>query len=175
MPIGKIGIVYRFLLRAGKIAGGVTFIFGIFYGAYQYYEAKTEKQIAQTLELFKEFNSPPISTYRENIFQAISKNRQRIFDAAANEDDLKKVIFDVVNTGGIENQIMLFMDFFDGLAFCVSKNICETDTAVDLFGPRAQELYIIFYQYIDVLRQTTAPSTFGLGLETFAKMKKSKI
>jgi hypothetical protein len=73
-PLVRTG--YDFLLAVGKVAGGITFIFGIFYGAYQYFEVKKEKQVEETLSLYRQFNNAPIITYRESIFKALSEHRE---------------------------------------------------------------------------------------------------
>ncbi len=166
--------IYSVLLQVGKVAGGATFIFGIFYGTYQFFETKKENQVAQTLVFYRDFNTPPISAYREKIFGVVAKYQSEIAAAAVDESKLEKTINDIVAKEGVSNQLMLIMDFFDGIVFCVTKKICDSETALNLFHNRARELYNIFYQYIIAQRKAWASSDFALGLQTFAEMKPPK-
>jgi hypothetical protein len=166
--------IYQIVVQIGKMAGGITFIFGIFYGLYQFFETKKEAQVEQTLALYRQFNSPPVTTYRESIFAAVAKHQAEIAAAAVEEATLGKVVTNMVHEEGVENHLMLMMDFFDGLVFCVTKNICDAETALDLFYGRSRELYNLFYQYLKLQRGSWASSDFGLGLQTFAEMKKPK-
>jgi hypothetical protein len=161
--------LYRFLIRAGKIAGGATFIFGIIYGAFQYYEAKQDRRIEQTLSWYRQFNSPPVSKYRENISRAVAKHQDAIRAAARDETQLSEAVLATIRGEDIEHDIMLLLDFFDGLIYCVTSELCDRQTSVSLFYPRARELYITFYQYIALRRK--AAKTFGNGLEQFATIQ----
>jgi hypothetical protein len=166
--------VLSFLVSAGTIASGATFIFGIFYGGYQYFEVKKEKRIQESLALYRQFNNTPTVVYRENIYKVLAEHHDEIAAAAASEDQLEKTIVEVVKKGQIANQLILVMDFFDGLVFCVSKNICDAETTVELFYGRSTELYTTFYQYIQLQRQSNASRDFGLGLQTIAEMKRRR-
>jgi hypothetical protein len=166
--------IYEIVLQIGKMAGGITFIFGIFYGLFQFFETKKEAQIEQTLALYRQFNSPPVTTYRESIFAAVAKHQAEIAAAAVEEAELEKVVTNMVKQEGVENHLIMIMDFYDGLVFCVTKNICDAETALDLFYGRSRELYNLFYQHIRLQRRSWASSDFGLGLQTFAEMKNPK-
>jgi hypothetical protein len=164
--------VVNFLVAAGTVASGATFIFGIFYGGYQYFEVKEERRVQESLALYRQFNNTPIVAYRENIYKVLADHRDEIAAAAVSEDQLEKIITQVVKDGQIANQLILVMDFFDGLVFCVSKNICDAETTIELFYGRSTELYTTFYQYIQLQRQSYGSRDFGLGLQTIAEMKK---
>src|SRR4030095_6597171 len=119
-------------------------------------------------------NNMPIVTYRSDIYKVLAENQETISDAAVDEAQLEAAILSVVKKGAIANQLIMMMDFFDGLVFCVSKHICDPETALDLFYSRSRELYTTFYQYIHLQRRNTSSSDFGLGLQTFAEMKDKK-
>jgi hypothetical protein len=165
---------YRFLLEVGKIAGGASFIFGIFYGAYQfyqakneYYEVKQEKRIEKTLEFFKQFSSSPLDTYRANVFRVLYKNKEAIARAAVDEDQLARTVIKLINDENIAVDTLIIFDFFDGLNTCATRNVCDQPTTVALFQARAHEIYIVLYQYIALQRKQS--TDFGVGLERIAK------
>lgn len=166
--------IYAVLKEIGKVAGALTFLFGIVYGIYQFFETQKQNQIAQTLTFYKEFNSAPVSTYREAIFGAVAKHQSEIAAAAVDEAKLADTMNKIIAEEALANQLMLTMDFFDGLVFCVTKKICDSETAVNLFHDRANEIYTTFYQYIVAQRAAWASSNFGLGLQTFAELKPPK-
>jgi hypothetical protein len=158
--------LYLFLIRAGKIAGGATFIFGVFYGTYQYFEAIKDKRIEQVLATYRQFNLPPISDYRAKVFGVLVKNRLALRDAVADERKLEAVVIGLVEQNDMEKELLLLMDFYEGLVSCVTSKICDETTALNLFYPRALQVYVIFYPYIKDRRQDS--SKFGDGLERLA-------
>lgn len=169
-----IATVYKRLLQIGKVAGTLTFLFGIPYGIFQYIEAKDDGRIKQTLELFKHFNSSPYTDYRRNVLNALAENKSKIADAAKNPQALRDVVLGVVDAKKIETDLLLLMDFFDGVAVCVVTELCDADTTEKLFSGRAREIYVNFLDYIDVHRQTIAGAKFGIGLQTIAQTRPKK-
>jgi hypothetical protein len=102
---------YCALLEIGKVAGGITFLFGIIYGTYQFFETQKQNQIAQTLTFYKEFNSGPVSGYREAIFGAVAKHQSEIAAAAVDETKLEDTMNKIIAEDASANQLMLTMIF----------------------------------------------------------------
>jgi hypothetical protein len=161
---------YKRSLELGKLAGALAVIFGIPYGIWQYLENKQEKRVEQTLTLFRQYNSAPFITYRERISTAVSKHKKAIADAVKDENQLKLVINDILIKEDIERDIWLILDFFDGVLVCVKSKICDPEVTRELFSCRAQDVFLMFYQYIAEQRNTAA--YFGEGLETIAREKR---
>ncbi len=170
---GKRG--YEFLVNAAKIAGVLSLIYGVGFGVFQYFETKKEKRVEQSLALFKQFNNPPFTDYRRSINTAVIGNSALIYEAASDEKKLTEAIDTMVRKGGIATDLILVMDFFDGVVYCAAKNICDADISYDLFYSRAKELYVSFYQYIEAQRNSFAGNDFGAGLETLVKLKKPPV
>jgi hypothetical protein len=76
-----------------------------------------------------------------------------------------------VHKGKIETDLVFLVDFFDGVAYCAAKNICDPNISYDLFYARGRELYATFYQYIKAQRNTFTGNDFGVGLETLVTYK----
>jgi hypothetical protein len=55
---------YGLLLNAAKVAGVLSLIYGVGFGIFQYYEAKKEKRIEESLTLFREFNNALFTDYQ---------------------------------------------------------------------------------------------------------------
>ncbi len=161
---------YDFLLNAAKVAGVISLIYGVGFGIFQYYEAKKEKRIEESLSLFRQFNTAPFTDYRRNISIALVDNRQEIADAASDEKLLAAAIASVVRKANLEAEVAFVFNFFDTVVYCAAKNICDPDVTYDLFYASANELYVPFYQYIQAQRNSF--NDFGLGVETLVELKK---
>jgi hypothetical protein len=61
------------------------------------------------------------------------------------------------------------MDFFDGVLVCVKTRLCDQEVSRELFACRAQDVFLIFYQYI--AEQRASAASFGEGLEAIAREK----
>lgn len=164
---------YGLLLNVAKLAGVLSLAYGVGFGIFQYFEAKKEKRIEQSLALFRQFNNPPFTDYRKNISVTVIGNSAQLIEAASDEKKLGEAIATMVRQGKIETDLSLVMDFFDGVVYCAAKNICDADISYDLFYARAKEIYLSFYQYIQAQRSSFAGNEFGAGLETLVTIKKT--
>ena len=162
---------YEFLLNTAKVAGVLSLIYGVGFGIFQYYESKTEKRVAESLSLFRQFNNAPFTGYRQRINIALIDNRTEIANAATDEKQLAATIGNVVRKEKLEPDLAFVFNFFDTVVYCAAKNICDPDVTFDLFYPSARELYIPFYQYIQA--QQNSFNDFGLGIQTLIKLKQA--
>jgi hypothetical protein len=162
---------YDFLFNIAKVAGGLSLIYGVAFGVFQYYETKKEKRIEESLQLFRQFNNAPFTDYRKRINIAVIDNRQDIADAAADEKQLAAAVMKIVQKEKLETDLAFMFNFFDTVVYCAAKNICDPDIILDLFYPSARELYVPFYQYIQT--QQNSFNEFGVGVETLVRLKNS--
>jgi hypothetical protein len=164
--------IYKRLIQIGKISGAISFLFAAPYALIQYWQAQKSARIEQTLNMYKLYNAGPFTGYRGKITKALIKNRDKLNQAAVNEISLTAAQTGVVRKENIEMELLLVMDFFDGLAVCVKGQVCDDETAIKLFKPRAYDVYLNFFQYIKLQRDTSATYDFGGGLEAVAKSGK---
>lgn len=122
--------------------------------------------------MYKLYNASPFTDYRAKITKALIKYRDKINQAAVTESALTTAESEIVTQEGLEMEIFLVMDFFDGLTVCVKAKLCDDETAVHLFQPRAYDLYLNLHQYIKLQRETSATTDFGSGLEAVARWAK---
>jgi hypothetical protein len=167
--------VYKRLLQIGKVTGAVTFLFAVPLGVWQYVERKQETRVEQSLRFFDKFNSTPFTTYREEINKAIVANADGIREAARDSKELERFVVAMMRKNGdLEPHLWLVMDFFDALAICVIKHLCDAVTVDHLFAERANDYYILFYQYILLQRNNSTSPKFAVGLETIATAAKDR-
>ena len=165
-----IPLIYRRLAQLGKVAGAITFLFGIPYGLFQYWQAQKDKMTEQTLGFYKLYNAAPVTTYREQAFRVLSKHKAEIVAGASiGETELTRALLRAISDEDAETPVTFLIDFFDGIAVCVYDGLCHPDTTYRLFGGIARDHYVNFYQFIVAQRVALAPERFGRGLETIAR------
>jgi len=169
-----IPLIYRRLAQLGKVAGAITFLFGIPYGIFQYWQIQKDKMTEQTLGFYKLYNATPITTYREQASKVLSKHKADIIAGAKDEAQLTRALLKAIDDEQAETSVAFMIDFFDGVAVCVYDGLCHPDTTYRLFGGIAREHYVNFYQFIVAQRNGLAPDRFGRGLETIAKAAPAK-
>jgi hypothetical protein len=170
-PRSTLTFGYGFLLNVAKVAGAISLVYGATFGIFQYLESKQDKRIEQSLSLFRQFNNAPFTEYRKNVNAALLSSGGDLSDAAADEGKLTEAQANIVHKGKIETDLVFLVDFFDGVAYCAAKNICDPNISYDLFYARGRELYATFYQYIKAQRNTFTGNDFGVGLETLVTYK----
>jgi hypothetical protein len=165
---------YNALTRIGKVAAALSLVYGIAYGWFQFIQAKKDRRVEQSLTMFRQFHNSPFTGYREKINNALIKHKQRIIEAAASEEALEKKITEVILQEAIATDLDLIMDFYDGVAFCAAREICDADVTFNLFHGRAKEFYTNFYQYIMLQRQSFGGNEFGVGVETLVRLREAE-
>jgi hypothetical protein len=167
-----IAVFYKRLIQIGKVSGAISFLLAAPYALFEYIQAKDGARVEQSLNMFKLYNSAPFTVYREKITKALIKNKDELFKAAKDEKTLEDAQLKIIRQDDMETELLLVFDFFDAVAVCVVNHVCDDDTAVKLFRPRALDIYLNFYQYMSLQRATTATRDFGSGLEAIAKSGK---
>jgi hypothetical protein len=166
-----IATAYKRLIQLGKVTGAVSFLVAAPYALVQYNQARDAARVEQTLSLFKMYNAPPFSGYREKFTKALIKNKKRISEASKDEQSFRTLQFQILKEDDVETETLRLFDFFDGVAVCVTAQLCDNDTAIKLFKPRAADIYINFYQYMIDQRGRPASRDFGVGVEAIAKSR----
>jgi hypothetical protein len=105
-------------------------------------------KVVQTFSLFEMFNSS------ERL-----QSRQRIFDFMQKEE--------VVEMNN--NDLYVFLDFYDALQVCVDRNLCDKDLSVRLFQSYAVPVWGHFEQTI-IGGRTKSDPNFGGGLQWMASL-----
>ncbi len=164
-----ISLIYKRLIQIGKVSGTISLLFAAPYALYQYMQTRDASRVEQTLTLFKQYNSAPFINYRADISKALIKNKDKISKSVDNVEEFGALQLQIVREGDIEPELLLVFDFFDSVAVCVVNHICDDETTIQLFKPRALDIYLSFYQYMVAQRATSATQDFGSGLEAIAK------
>jgi hypothetical protein len=164
-----IATVYKRLIQIGKVSGAVSFLFAVPYALAQYIQAKDASRVEQTLNLFKMYNAAPFAGYREKLTKALTRNKEAIAGASVDSAAFGELQFKLLKQDDIETEVLMLFDFFEGVSVCVKSGLCDKSTAIKLFKPRANDIYINFYQYMITQRGKTTSPDFGSGVESLAR------
>jgi hypothetical protein len=163
--------LYKWLLHLAKIAAALTFLGGIPYGLFQFWDKQNQDRISHTLDLFKQFNSAPFSGYQEKILSALDANKMELAAAARQgTDSFVKEVDGLVDKSAIGTDLVMTMNFFDAVDACVKGKLCDSDTSKGLFSRFALELCHNFSPYIEQQRINWSGPNFGSGLQNMAQM-----
>lgn len=102
-----VALIYKRLLQLGRIATALTFLFGIPYGIFKYWEAVQTGRIEQTLKFFNLYNSSPITTYREAIVTALINHQSEIAEAAVDETKFNDLVVNFVKVDQLGKPLLL--------------------------------------------------------------------
>jgi hypothetical protein len=163
---------YERSLDAAKVAGVISVIFGVVFGTVQYFQARDDKRIEESLQLFRQFNNAPYTDYRKRINVAIIENQAAINAAVGDEKKLAAAVLGIVQKEKLETDVAFVLNFFDTVAYCAAQSICDSQIVLDLFYPSALEIYVPFYQYIRM--QQNALYDYGAGVFTLVDLKRKQ-
>ncbi len=78
-------------------------------------------------------------------------------------------MINTITTNKNENNVRTTIDFYEELAICVKRNICDQGTALDIFGKRVLTFYGQHLPYIEELRDLMYNKRIAFKIANFAK------
>ncbi len=163
--------IYGMLEVGAKVAGSLSVLVGVIYGAVEYNQTKEDKQVEKTFAYLKSFDEAPYVVSRDKIQLALEKNYQKIQVAVVDAKALETTINTIVIQEGIKNDVDRVIYFYDELVYCIISGLCQPQLAHDLFYPKANDFYVNLYSYIVSNRSNSAASHYGSGLEALISDK----
>jgi hypothetical protein len=160
------------------IATWVT-ILGAFVGAFvalsEYHDKVHHEAVSATLGYEQRYSTSPILDAR-NRLDAFWLPKASDVTAATQGGDaplIKYVLQALNNSPSAMADTSMVVTFFEGLATCVCARLCDSQSAVQLFGKDAFDLYGLNYPYIQAQRQLLQDRGYGEGLNILAKASQS--
>jgi hypothetical protein len=160
------------------IATWVTIV-GAFVGAFvalsEYHDKVHHEAVSATLGYEQRYSATPILDARNRLDAFWLPKVNDVF-AATKEGDapLTKYVLEALNNNPTAMaDTAMVVNFFEGLATCVCARLCDSQSAVQLFGKDAFDLYGLNYPYIQAQRQLLQDQGYGEGLSVLAKSSKS--
>jgi len=172
--------VYKVAKRVVKALAGLSVVIAALWAALLFYKSNRDDEVKTALAFYDKYNSKEFIVFRNGVGDFDNKNHDKIM-AALNEliqsnnlEKYKDTLVELVKLSGNENDIDMVIEFFDGLWECISTNLCDWNTAVGLFEPKARILYPEFSPYILYNRVHNKDAAYGYGLESITNLTKKK-
>jgi hypothetical protein len=150
--------------------------FGIVAGLFavqQYLDHVADDRVAKVLAFVERYNKDRMLQARLDVEAAWRVNEDLVLNVlGATSDELPDKMGGLVNgiieANQLEQNLEIIFGFFDELAICANRKICDPRTTKEFFGTAATELYHEHYCYLQRRRERTADNRIGWGLEWFA-------
>jgi hypothetical protein len=172
-------ILFTRIERYAKVVKNLTIILGIVGGVVSLLAAQYDKRVAKTLELSKLYNEGVRKDYLilrsrwdEHVpadFHKLDEAKQKdliiaFFKSRPNQSEKEKV----------SNHDLLtnIVDFFDMLGICITHQACDRNSAIDFFASSGQFTFDVAAFYIFKRRKDDPDPDFGMGLESFWRLKR---
>ena len=161
--------------RFGRILGycvAVVAILGIPAGLCGYFAGEHTKRVQNTFEFYKDFRSQAFQEKYQTLINLAEKKDDEIDRIMTGlrdnvpERDRKVlgVIIEIAETGDGPKNMSAALLFFDGLAACVNKGLCDRNAAVALFNGPSGDLASAYGPYILYIRAKYRNEKYGTGL-----------
>ena len=151
------------------MAGTLTFLFGIPYGIVQYIEENKITASPRRLTCLSNSIQRRILNIVSRCLQA-AENKKQIAEASKSLQALRQIVLAVVDAKKIETELLLLMDFFDGVAVCVITDLCDADTTGETVLQQGARSTSISSITSSSHRQTIAGAKFGIGLKPWRRL-----
>ena len=155
-----------------SLAATVTVIGIVFIGLEYSAQQKTNRE-AKAFELYQHFNKDNFMKIRDEL----EKNFYTKFIAKDNLKNLSEKEYNEKSSWKNKDEyikIIRVTKFFEQVATCVQKELCDEEAAMTLFGTEAQEFFETYYQFFSWHRKRNGNKDLGVKLETFVEKYKNK-
>lgn len=142
------------------------------YTAQQYLEEQQARRVDKTLEFYtKQLDDKLLESRKAlDVFYHLDL-RQEYLEAISiskkNNDDEKKREFIAKLSKQNSEHIMILEKFYEGVAKCTKTNICDQETAEELFKQDIQDFVVIFGPFLCTLRKDLKDPTIAKELTDF--------
>lgn len=158
----------------------------LFAGAYsllEYIEHKQTVKIERSLEYVGNFRSGSTAEARLSLNQLLTDQHQTLSNILSNKQSSQKqlnhayskFILQLTMTPLIQRQLEVVFSFFEEVAICVEKELCDKEVIESFFTNEARALFNSYYPYVCSLRRQWNNKTVYLKLENFYLKKSDDI
>jgi uncharacterized membrane protein YkvA (DUF1232 family) len=139
----------------------------------QYFDKIKDDKVEKVMKFVERYNGDRVLGARTNIEMAWRVNEDLVVEALkAPPGELDSTVSAVVNgivaANDLEPDLNILFGFFDELAVCARRTICDPGTAQEFFGSYAKSLYHQHFCFLQNRREQISEQRLGWGLEWFA-------
>jgi hypothetical protein len=164
---------------AVEFLASVAVILGVFiFFAFEREDARRNARVEHVLQYIAQFQEGEIAANRTTLIRSffahqaeLRQLKERAAPPAVIQSWVAKLARDTPRDGSradVQSAVFAVTEWFDQLALCVEKRICEESTAKEYFGPYAAQFHCLYKLVIDELRDDLILSDFGRGVESLA-------
>lgn len=155
--------------------GVVTILFAGIYSLVEYIEHKQSVMVERSLDYVGDFRGGDASNAKLSLNQLLADKQQELAhilnqtykDESALNESYKKFILQITNKAETQRNLEIAFSFFEEVAICVERNLCDHEVIESFFINDAKSLFNSYYPYICSLRQQWKNDTVYLKLERF--------
>ena len=149
-----------------SLAAVVT-IFGIVFVGLEYNRQQQTSREEKAFELYQQFNEGKFIENRNNLKKAYYEKRE-------DNPNLQETTQDYITTMKSVWQeqyvaTISIKDFFEQVATCVEKDLCDEEVTRALFGKEAQDFFETHYDFFCLERKEHKDENMGLILQEFVE------
>jgi hypothetical protein len=156
-------LIATWVTIGGALVGGI-------WALHEYSDKIHDDEVAATLRYEQRYNATPLWDIRSRLEAFWSPRTSEVMDAANKADDalsdyvLKALAGDKV----AHADTMATIDFFAGLGACLCAGLCDSPTAIQVFGREADDFYELNHSFIITQRQQLRDDTYAAGVAAVA-------
>jgi hypothetical protein len=152
-------IIATWTAIAGALFGGI-------FGLYQFVGNLKASRAKEALAYVERFSEAPVAPSYTHFEQYFSEFRSK---HTAQELNDPQVMINVVSERAIEDDVIVVIHFFDNVAVCTCKQLCDEQLVTLFLRSQARDFFDITSQYIENAQKTSGTAgSQGAGLKALA-------
>lgn len=154
--------------------GLLAALFGGAWALVELDEKRDSERMQLTMSFQKLYGEGDVRDARRRIVKAWAEEGERQDEANRfAEDEYERYILAVIAGSKLEEDISILLDYFDNVAVCVSKKLCDRDVVRSMLQRDARRLHNRHFPYLKKIRADLEDRSIGNGLFEIAFMKET--
>lgn len=150
---------------------------GGMFGFVQYLDYKKERRVSETLKFIERYSKAPYFQAQTKLNGVWINKTEEMEEILIQNNKTKKeidgefseFIVNQINQNEIREHFLIMMFFYESLAVCAEKHLCDVDTTLAFFGKSIVGFYHQHFPFILHLREETNNARLAISIETFSK------
>ena len=152
-----------------SVAALVTIV-GIIFIGLEYHGQQQSNRQGKAFELYQQFNSGNFLENRDELEEAFYRVNRINYQEIADYKDAMETIWKDQYV-----KIIRITKFFEQVATCVEKKLCDKKATIALFGTEAEEFLESHYPFFCDERKENGNKKLGTNLENFVKVVEENV
>lgn len=161
--LDKIKIYSEIITSIVTVVGAIV---AAWWALHEYADKQEQERVQTTLNYRKEFDSEPIISDRRKILDVWLPRENEETDILKSKSiaEFNDFVIKIIESSKLAQPIETVTGFFEVIYICVKRNLCDRETALDLFGSEAEAYYHQHIPYFNMLRERRNDNKIAEGL-----------